>query len=86
MQSEHSAHAGLWFRSAAGRRYGRDFAFLILVKIVLLMILYFVFVAPQPRADTSPTAMSARLTSATIPDGENQKATVADHALNVDSP
>jgi len=86
MQSEPSAYAGSWFRSRAGRRYGRDFAFLILAKIVLLTILYFVFVAPQPRADTSPAAMGARLTSITSPDGENQKAAVSGHALKVDSP
>jgi len=43
-----------WFRSAEGRRYLRHFGGLIALKIVLLAVLYFVFIAPQPRADTSP--------------------------------
>lgn len=43
-----------WFRSAEGRRYGRHFLGLIALKIVLLAALYFVFIARQPRADTSP--------------------------------
>lgn len=43
-----------WFRSFEGRRYLRHFGGLIALKIVLLAILYFIFIAPQPRADTSP--------------------------------
>lgn len=43
-----------WFRSVEGRRYIRHFAGLIALKIVLLAILYFIFIAPLPRADTSP--------------------------------
>jgi hypothetical protein len=47
-------HATSWFRSAEGRRYLRRFGALIALKIILLTALYFVFIAPQPRADTSP--------------------------------
>ncbi len=61
MQSEYSAPTRSWFRSPAGRRYGRDFAILILVKIVLLALLYFVFVAPRSRVDTSPAAVGERV-------------------------
>ena len=43
-----------WFRSFEGRRYIRHFGGLVVLKIVLLTILYFIFIAPQPRADTSP--------------------------------
>ena len=50
-----------WFRSNAGGRYYRHFAALLAAKLVLLLILYFVFVAPQPRADTSPSAVYAVL-------------------------
>ncbi|MBN8885974.1 MAG: hypothetical protein J0I77_09660 [Rudaea sp.] len=46
--------ASSWFRSVEGRRYGRHFLGLIVLKIVLLTALYFVFIAQQPRADTSP--------------------------------
>ena len=50
-----------WFRSKAGRRFYRHFAALLAAKLVLLLILYFVFVAPQPRVDTSPSAVYAVL-------------------------
>lgn len=43
-----------WFRSVEGRRYGRHFLWLIALKIALLVALYFIFIARQPRADTSP--------------------------------
>ncbi|MBS0583202.1 MAG: hypothetical protein JSS42_08890 [Proteobacteria bacterium] len=46
--------ASSWFRSVEGRRYGRHFFWLIALKIGLLAALYFVFIARQPRADTSP--------------------------------
>ena len=71
MQPDRSASAHSWFRSPAGRRYGRDFAWLIAAKIVLLTLLYFVVVAPHQRTDTSPAAMRARL-GAGNPDIENQ--------------
>jgi hypothetical protein len=50
-----------WFRSSMGRRYYRHFAALLAAKLVLLLILYFVFIAPQPRADTSPAAVFSML-------------------------
>ena len=52
--SYRSNHAVSWFRSIEGRRYLRHFGGLIVLKIVLLAVLYFVFIAPQPRADASP--------------------------------
>ncbi len=61
MQTEVAAATRSWFRSPAGRRYGRDFAILIALKIVLLGVLYFVFVAPQSRVDTSPAAVGERI-------------------------
>ena len=57
-----------WFRSPAGRRYYRHFAALLAAKLALLLILYFVFIAPQPRADTSPAAVySALVTGSAAP-------------------
>jgi hypothetical protein len=70
MQSGNAASADSWFRSPAGRRYGRHFAWLIAAKIVLLSLLYFVFIAPQSRVDTSPAAMRARLDTSAIQAGE----------------
>ena len=46
--------AASWFRSSEGRRYLRHFGALIALKIALLTILYFIFIAPQPHADTAP--------------------------------
>ncbi|MBS0515393.1 MAG: hypothetical protein JSS16_07965 [Proteobacteria bacterium] len=43
-----------WFRSVEGRRYRRHLLWLVVLKIVLLAAIYLIFVAPQPRADTSP--------------------------------
>jgi hypothetical protein len=45
-----------WFRSPAGLRLAAELATIILAKIVLLTLLYFLFFA-QPRADTSPAAI-----------------------------
>lgn len=50
-----------WFRSDHGRRYGRDIAIIVVLKLVLLIALYVFFVAPQPRADTSPDATRQHL-------------------------
>jgi|GEM_PF-5933528 len=50
-----------WFRTPAGRLYYRHFGTLLAAKLALLLILYFVFIAPQPRADTSPAAVFSAL-------------------------
>lgn len=52
-----------WFRSAEGVRYGLEIAAIVLAKIALLVLLYFAFVASQPRADTSPAALRAHLSA-----------------------
>ncbi|HEX6833400.1 MAG TPA: hypothetical protein VF132_07700 [Rudaea sp.] len=56
-----------WFHSDQGRRYGRDIALIVALKIVLLTALYFFFVAPQPRADAGADATRRHLL-----DGTNQ--------------
>ena len=50
-----------WFRTAAGLRFGVEIALIVLVKLALLILLYFAFVAPQPHADTSPPSMRAHV-------------------------
>ena len=50
-----------WFRSVDGRRFGRDIAALVLIKVAALIALYCAFVAAQPRIDTSPAALRAHL-------------------------
>ncbi|HEY2395210.1 MAG TPA: hypothetical protein VGH81_04395 [Rudaea sp.] len=52
-----------WFRTAAGRHFGLEIALIVLAKAALLTLLYFSLVASQPRADTSPAAMRARVLS-----------------------
>jgi len=50
-----------WFRSADGRRYGREIALLLVLKLVLLLALWAVAVKPATRADTSPAALAQHL-------------------------
>jgi hypothetical protein len=50
-----------WFRSRAGRRYGLELALVVLAKIALLLALYFLFIAPQARTDTSPSSVQQHL-------------------------
>lgn len=66
MHAQIPASAGSWFRSAAGRRYKIHFAWLIVAKAVLLAALYFIFIAPQTRADTSAEAVRNRIVPAAV--------------------
>jgi hypothetical protein len=52
-----------WFRSAAGLRFGLEIAVIVLAKLAALVLLYFVFIAPQPRTDVSPASMRAHVLS-----------------------
>ncbi len=61
MRAAASSYSASWFRTPEGRRYYRHFGLLLAAKLALLLILYFVFIAPQPGADTSPTAVFSAL-------------------------
>jgi hypothetical protein len=50
-----------WYRSRDGRRYGREFAAIIVAKLVLLALLWAICIRPQPHADTAPEAVRAHL-------------------------
>lgn len=50
-----------WFRSAAGLRFAVEIGLIVAAKLALIAVLYFAFVAPQPRADTSAAAMRAHV-------------------------
>jgi hypothetical protein len=50
-----------WFRTLDGRRYGREIAFIIVVKLVLLVVLWFAFIKPWPRPDTAPAVAVQQL-------------------------
>jgi hypothetical protein len=46
-----------WFRTREGRRYGWEIALIIVVKLMLLIVLWFVFIKPWPRPATPPAAV-----------------------------
>ena len=50
-----------WFCSAAGLRFGAEVGVIVLAKLAVLVLLYAVFIAPQPRADTSPASVRAHV-------------------------
>lgn len=50
-----------WFRTRGGRRFGIEFALIIGVKLILLMIIWYVCFRPHPRPDTSPAAIEKHL-------------------------
>jgi hypothetical protein len=54
-----------WFRSRAGRRFGYEFASIVVVKFVLLIAIYYLCFAPYPRPDTTPAAIERHMLSAT---------------------
>jgi hypothetical protein len=43
-----------WFRTRDGRRFGWEIGVIIVVKLALLIVLWFVFIKPWPRPDTAP--------------------------------
>jgi hypothetical protein len=45
-----------WFQTRGGRRYGREIAAIVILKLVLLMLLWFVFIKPWPRPATPRAA------------------------------
>jgi hypothetical protein len=53
-----------WFATRAGRRYGIELGLLLFAKLILLVALYFLLIAPQPRTNTSPDAVQSHLLDA----------------------
>lgn len=50
-----------WFRTHGGRRFGIEFALIIVVKLLLLTLIWYVCFRPHPRPDTSPAAIEQHL-------------------------
>lgn len=50
-----------WFRGPGGRRFGRQFAAIILIKLAALILLWSICFRPYPRPDTAPAAMGTHL-------------------------
>lgn len=54
-------HAYSWFRSRGGRRFGIEFFAIIVAKLILLMLVWFICIRPLPRADTDSAAIQRHL-------------------------
>ena len=50
-----------WFRSRGGRRFGLEFALIVIGKLVLLVVLWWICFHPHPRPDTAPPAIERHL-------------------------
>jgi hypothetical protein len=50
-----------WFRSRGGRRFAREFAAVVILKLLALLLIWFVCIRPQPRADTTAPAVATHL-------------------------
>jgi len=50
-----------WFRTRGGRRFGLEFALIVTIKLLLLIVLWYVCFRPHPRPDTSPAAIENHL-------------------------
>ncbi|MBO9662162.1 cytochrome oxidase putative small subunit CydP [Dokdonella sp.] len=61
MDSQPPPPAYSWFRSRGGRRFGREFAAIVLLKLLALILLWFFCIRPLPRADTAPPAVRNHL-------------------------
>jgi hypothetical protein len=61
MDSRRSRQPASWFRSRSGRRFGIEFAAVVVIKLVALVVLWFVCFRPHPRPDTAPTAVERHL-------------------------
>jgi len=56
-----------WFRSHAGRRYGREIGFVIALKLGLLVLLWFVFIKPWQSPAPPPAAVVQQFYLPNIP-------------------
>lgn len=50
-----------WYRSRGGRRFGREFAAIVGIKLALLLLIWFVCFRPYPRPETHPAAVEEHL-------------------------
>ncbi len=50
-----------WFRSRGGHRFGVEFAAIVVLKVIALVLIWFICFRPQPSPDVSPAAISNHL-------------------------
>jgi hypothetical protein len=63
--------AETWFRTREGHRYGVEIGLIILVKLALLVVLWFVFIKPWPRPETPPATVVQQLYLPAMPAARN---------------
>ena len=59
--------AKVWSKTAYARRFGREILFLIILKVVLLMLLWWVAIKPLPRIEQSPAVVAKHLVAKPAP-------------------
>jgi hypothetical protein len=50
-----------WFRSRGGRRFGVEFAAIVIGKVIVLFAIWMICFRPHPRPDTAPAAVADHL-------------------------
>ena len=60
-----------WFRTRDGRRYGVEIGVIIVVKLALLVLLWFVFIKPWPRPETPAARVVQQLYQPAVPAPRN---------------
>ena len=56
-----------WFRTREGRRYGWELALVIVMKLVLLGVLWFVIVEASPKSASPPATVVRHLYTSAAP-------------------
>jgi hypothetical protein len=56
-----------WFQTRDGRRYGWEIAAILVVKLALLLVLWFAFIKPFPRPATPPAVVVQQLYTSPAP-------------------
>jgi hypothetical protein len=56
-----------WFRTRDGRHYGWEIGVIIVVKLAVLILLWFAFIKPWPRTATAPAVVVQQLYSPSAP-------------------
>jgi hypothetical protein len=62
-----SPSAAIWSRTAMARRFGREILVLIVLKVVLLGLLWWVAIKPLPRVAQTPEVVAKHLVAPPSP-------------------
>ncbi|MEP6942717.1 MAG: cytochrome oxidase putative small subunit CydP [Betaproteobacteria bacterium] len=59
--------AATWFHTRDGRRFGCEIGVVVVVKLALLVVLWFVFIEPWPRPGPAPAVVVQQLYAPSAP-------------------